>query len=234
MIFVLKNGHLFCNLRYANNLSTHEAQWEDAKLQHLAEKAAWPYKWLTHTLYQAHNRTEVVGRLLVKDVLKPKLTGADAWVGLAPPTNGSDPQSGWQMQGLDYEYWTRADGNGAFSVKGVRPGIYTLYAWNSGVVEELRMGGIAVAGSAVDLGNVIMVVPRMEDNVIVWEIGTPNRDTSEFYHGDTDWWAPMNHLRFPEEFPNPLVYSELQYKCQLFRNFLLKMQRLWRIAPETC
>ena len=42
--------------------------------------------------------------------------------------------------------------------------------------------------------------------VIVWEVGIPNRDTLEFFHGSTDWWQPMLHLQFPNEFPSPLVH----------------------------
>ena len=84
---------------YANKLSGYAKQWEDAKLQHLAEKAAWPYQWVTHPLYQAGNRSQVRGRLLVADSLKPMLSGADAWVGLAPPTNASDPRSGGNSKG---------------------------------------------------------------------------------------------------------------------------------------
>ena len=86
---------------YANDMPTHEAQHEDAKLQYLAEKAAWPYSWVTHPLYQTQNRSEVTGRLQVQDTLKPKLTGADAWVGLCLRANASQTAGGiWQNQGL--------------------------------------------------------------------------------------------------------------------------------------
>ena len=196
-------------LLYANSLSNHEERWEDAKLQHLAEKAAWPYSWMTHPLYQATTRSEVRGRLLINDALKPMLSGADAWVGLAPPpTNASDPQSGWQEQGRDYEYWTRADGGGRFAIQGVRPGTHTLFAWNAGVVRELRLDGVEVSASAVvHLGNVTLTVPRAPGHVIVWEVGIPNRGIGEFFHGSTDWWEPLLHLTFPKDFPNPLIYE---------------------------
>lgn len=41
------------------------------------------------------------------------------------------------MLGLEYEYWVRADGDGAFRLEGVRPGSnYTLFAWTAGTVRQ--------------------------------------------------------------------------------------------------
>jgi hypothetical protein len=219
-------------LLYANNISTHEQQWADAKLQHLAEKAAWPYAWVSHPLYQARSRSEVRGRLVVVDALKPHLTGADAWVGLAPPTNASDPSGGggWQNQGRDYEYWIRADGDGRFNIKGVRPGTYTLYAWNVGVVQELALDGIDVGSGVTNVGNITLEVPRAGGSVIVWEIGIPNRDTSEFYHG-ADFWQPMLHLGFPAEFSNPLVYDTKS--CDWHRSINYAQSRYFDENPDT-
>lgn len=220
-------------LLYANALPSHEEQWEDAKKQYLAERAAWPYSWVGHPLYQARNRTVVTGRLHIKDALKPRLTGADAWVGLAPPTNTSAPMGGgWQNQGQDYEYWVRADGDGRFRIAGVRPATYTLYAWTAGVVRELAVDGVEVGSTAQDLGDVTLEVPRAANSVIVWEVGVPNRDTAEFYHGyetTADWWTPMNFLRFPSEFSNPLRYNA--HSCEWARAINYAQSRYFSDNP---
>lgn len=50
--------------------------------------------------------------------------------------------------------------------QGVRPGIYTLYAWNAGVVPELASDGIIVRPGLVDIGNFTLEVPRVEGNII--------------------------------------------------------------------
>lgn len=97
-------------LLYMNSCPTDaDACWADAKAKVLTEQAAWPYRWLTTTpLYpQAEARGTLTGTLVVNDVLKPSLTGAGAWVGVAQP----DPGGNWQNESKRYQYWARADGS---------------------------------------------------------------------------------------------------------------------------
>src|SRR5262249_45470218 len=95
-------------LLYINSCpSGADACWADAKAKAQTERAAWPYSWLITTpLYpQADGRGTVTGSLVVNDRLKPSLTGAGAWVGLAQP----DPGGNWQYESKRYQYWVRAD-----------------------------------------------------------------------------------------------------------------------------
>lgn len=40
----------------------------------------------------------------------------------------------------DYQFWTRADMNGFFTINNVRPGDYNLFAWVPGFIGDYRFG----------------------------------------------------------------------------------------------
>jgi len=177
--------------------------WADAKAKVQAEQAAWPYSWLTTTsLYPpASSRGTVSGTFIVNDPLKPSLTGAGAWVGVAQP----DPGGNWQYESKRYQYWATADGSGNFSIPNVRPGTYVLSAYITGAVGEYSQANVTVtAGGTTALGNVTwnLVHPG---NSIAWEIGVPDRSAAEFWHG-TDYFQAFLYDGFANEFPNPIDY----------------------------
>jgi rhamnogalacturonan endolyase len=220
-------------LLYFNNKNSPDECWADAKAQGQKEKQQWPYKWLRTKEYQADRRGTVTGKLSVKDKLKPKLNGAGAWVGLALPEkeNGN-----WQFQGKDYQYWTKADKNGAFTIEDVRAGSYTLYAFVDGAVGEYSKDNIVVeADKTTKLGEVVWIVPH-KGNKIVWEIGIPDRTAAEFRHGKTDYYESFLFETFSKEFSNPLEYdaaennrTDLNYAHNPYRK---KEAWKWRINFE--
>jgi rhamnogalacturonan endolyase len=191
-------------LIYFNNKKGAEACWADAKRQAAEENAAWPYAWLDNELYQAKERTVVKGKFIAKDPLKPDLSTDGAWVGLALPEKEAGP---WQSQGKSYQYWAKAGKLGSFSIKGVRPGTYTLYAFTKGAVGEFSKEDVTVkAGTPLDLGNITWNVTH-PGKTIAWEIGVPDRLPAEFRHGSTDYWEPFLYEKFSSEFANPLEYN---------------------------
>jgi rhamnogalacturonan endolyase len=190
-------------LLYFNNKDNPDDCWADAKAAAQIEKQQWPYKWLKANEYQSDNRGAVTGTFIVKDKLKPDVSGAGAWVGLALPekTNGN-----WQYQGKDYQYWTKADSNDNFTIENVRPGNYTLYAFTNGAVGESRFNGITVrAKKTTSLGKLVWKVPH-KGRKIAWEIGVPDRTAAEFKHGSKDYYEPYLFETFAAEFVNPLEY----------------------------
>lgn len=181
-----------------------DALWADARAQVAAETGAWPYPWLTdNPLYPlAGDRGAVSGRLAVTDALKPDLTGAGAWVGVAQP----DPGSNWQFDSKHYQYWVRADADGSFTIPNIRPGSYTLYAFVNGAVGEYSQTDVSVAaGETTTLGDVVWNVFH-PGNSIAWEIGIPDRDSTEFRHG-SDYFEPFLYQQFSSEFSGPLEYT---------------------------
>ena len=70
-------------------------------------------------------------------------SAAGAWVGLAHAAlcGGTSAKRGpitidWQTDGKHYQYWTRADAAGRFTIRNARPGVYTLYAFTDGVLGD--------------------------------------------------------------------------------------------------
>ncbi len=193
-------------LLYCNRTSAFSepggALWADARAQVAAEQAAWPYAWLVNEDYPAAaNRGTVTGRLVITDALKPSVSAAGAQVGLAP-AGASD----WQFEAKGYQYWTRADTDGNFSLSGVRPGAYTLHAFNDGVVGEFSKPAVAVAAGETNAqGTLAWEVPHAGAS-IAWEIGVADRTAREFRHG-SDYFHPYLWDKFGTEFENPLVYT---------------------------
>jgi rhamnogalacturonan endolyase len=192
-------------LLYCNSSTDGDACWADAIAQSETEKSAWPYPWVAdHDAYPSkQERGSVSGTFVVKDHLKPNVSGVNAWVGLDQPDT---PPVNWQDDSRHYEYWVHAGRNGSFTIPNVRPGTYTLYAFTTGAVGEFSQANVAVtAGASTPLGQVTWNVPHPGSS-IAWEIGVPDRTASEFRHGD-DYFQPYLWNQFPAEFSNPLEYT---------------------------
>jgi rhamnogalacturonan endolyase len=178
--------------------------WADAQAQAKAEQAAWPYVWLTaNPAYPlANERGSITGHLIVRDALKPNLTGANAWVGVAQP----EPNGNWQFESKHYQYWVKTDAQGKFRIPNVRPGTYTLYAFTDGAVGEFSKQDVMVTtGATTALGDLTWNIPH-KGTRIAWEIGVPDRTAKEFRHGN-DYFQGYLWQNFTREFPNPLDYT---------------------------
>jgi rhamnogalacturonan endolyase len=181
-----------------------DACWADAKRQSVAEREAWPYSWMggVNGYPLKYDRGSVAGRLTIKDPLKPTLTGAKAWVGLAQP----DPGGNWQFESKHYQYWERASADGSFVIPHVRPGTYALYAFTAGALGEFSRTNVVVkAGDPTMVEELVWNVPHPGAK-IAWEIGVPDRSAKEFRHGD-DYFQALLWDKFPGEFRNPLEYT---------------------------
>jgi len=192
-------------LLYFNEGADGDACWADAKARAEREAEAWPYEWVKNADYPLEaQRGGVSGQLVVKDRLKPDVSGGGAWVGLAAPEHG--PDTGWQWQATAYQYWVHTDAEGKFTVPHVRPGEYTLYAFTRGAVGEFARAGVTVrAGAVTHLGELRWDVPH-HGSAIAWEIGVPDRTAAEFRHGK-DYFLPLLYQELPRELPNPLEYT---------------------------
>ncbi|KAF8411333.1 hypothetical protein HHK36_003880 [Tetracentron sinense] len=171
---------------YLNSVFTGEDPnwlWEDAKDQMYIEVQSWPYSFPASQDFPPPDQRGIVsGRLLVQDrYISDEYISADtAYVGLAPLGNVGS----WQRECKGYQFWTKADADGYFSVYNIRAGDYNLYAWVPGFIGDYKYDvDITITeGSDIDLGDLVYEPPR--DGPTLWEIGIPDRSAAEFYVPD--------------------------------------------------
>ena len=212
----------------------------DAAAQADAEANAWPYVWFaSNTNYaQAPNRGTVTGKIVISDSGNPNASAANLWVGLEqrPSTPTSPAPSDFQLFGKNYQFWTHTDTNGNFAIPNVVAGAnYTLFAFGPGAIGQFQSQAlpgattpisIAVAspsfsvtvsgGTTNNLGTVTWTPARV--GATVFEIGVPDRDSTEFRHGSDYWhgdignatnfpvnWAPF--MNYGLDFPNGVNYT---------------------------
>lgn len=193
-------------LIYTSTAATGDANWAAAKQRAQLEKTRWPYRWLTgNPEYPlAAARGGLAGRFVIQDPLKPAVTGKNAWIGV---TQLSNTDNQWQFEEKNYQYWVKTDAQGNFTIPNVRPGSYTLFAYSDGEVGEYSRANVVVtAGSTAALGTVTWAIPRTNGR-LMWEIGVPDRKSSEFKFGAFDYAEGYAQDRFPTTFTNPIEYN---------------------------
>jgi rhamnogalacturonan endolyase len=191
-------------LIYCNAAGDHEKLWKAALARAAKEAAAWPYDWVAGVDYPAMNqRGAVSGKITVVDPLTPMAKVSNLLVGMTPqPASGKAVD--WQLDAKYYQFWTRADDKGHFTIPNIRPGTYTLRAIANGVVGEFSKADVTVAaGQSVGTGTLEWKPVRRGKQL--WEIGVPNRSAEEFRHGDRYWvWGLYNE--YPKEFPQDVNF----------------------------
>ncbi|KAK6130537.1 hypothetical protein DH2020_035718 [Rehmannia glutinosa] len=157
--------------------------WEDAKQQVLEQVESWPYSFpASHDFPTSAERGNISGKLLVRDrcMSDDYMMANGAYIGLAPPGEiGS-----WQTEGKGYQFWTRTDEQGYFSINNIRTGEYNIYAWVPGFIGDFRHDELIsiIPGCNIDMGTLVYEPPR--DGPTLWEIGIPDRSAREFYVPD--------------------------------------------------
>ncbi|XP_021853082.2 probable rhamnogalacturonate lyase B isoform X2 [Spinacia oleracea] len=172
---------------YANSMTSEgdsRQLWEDAKEQLSVEAKRWPYSFaVSDDFPSSDQRGSVNGSLLVYDrYLKTNTSARKAYVGLAAPGEVGS----WQRESKGYQFWTRTDDGGHFTIENIRPGNYNLYALIPGFIGDYRYNDTLniSAGSSMDMGDLVYDHPR--DGPILWEIGIPDRSAGEFFVPDPD------------------------------------------------
>ncbi|MBR1426000.1 MAG: hypothetical protein IJ581_00960 [Paludibacteraceae bacterium] len=176
---------------YFNTFATRDSVIADALAQQQAEQAAWPYGFIVQDeeLYPVARGT-VSGRLNIDG-----LEGRNCVV-LAQP--GSSPME----QGKDYIYHTETDSAGYFSISGVRPGTYALYAY---ALEGLNTDAfvkedITVLSGENWLGTMNWTPTRCR--TLLFSIGTNNRKSDGFMFSDS-----LRRFSLYQEVPQNLTYT---------------------------
>jgi rhamnogalacturonan endolyase len=190
---------------YINAGATPDAIIADAKLTALEEEQKWPYPWVKEPVYPI-KRTAVSGQLRVSH----GRSAAYAYIILGQPDNmqggrgggrggrtppgvnngqATDRASILYNQAGDYIFYVKADVDGKFTLPHVRPGTYTLYAWQTQgpITQSYAKDNIVVSGDKLDLG-VLDWDPPYHPNLI-WQIGKADRLAGEFKYGNVPRYA---------------------------------------------
>jgi len=192
---------------YINAAPASDAIIADAKQTAAAEQQKWPYQWVDEPTYPL-KRTTVTGQLKISH----GRSAADAYIILGQPDNmqgrggggrgfrgGGDVNNGAAAdrasilynQAGDYIFYVKADADGNFTLPHVRPGTYTLYAWQTQgpITQSFAKDGIVVTGDTLDLG-LLDWDPPYHPNLL-WQIGKADRMAGEFKFGNqprsADW-----------------------------------------------
>ena len=160
-------------LIYLNSV-TKEAMIADAKREAHEQEQQWPFEWFQNELYP-QDRATVNGQLNVT-------TGQacdSVQVVLA------EPGTELYQQNKGYIFWALTDRDGRFSIKNVRKGNYTLYAYatKGDVTDELQLKNISVDSETIDLGTIDWT-PKCYASKL-FQIGENNRMSDGFRYSDT-------------------------------------------------
>jgi rhamnogalacturonan endolyase len=199
---------------YVNSGGDPQALWKNAQGQSAREIAKWPYDWVAGVDYPRRGeRATVSGQLVLTDPQMPHAKTANLLVGLTHPAYAAPvtrPGFGpprpidWQTDAKHYEFWVRGDEQGNFAIPNVRAGTYTLHAIADGVLGEFSQADITVApGQSLNLGKLSWAPLRRGRQL--WEIGIPNRNGAEFFHGE-DYADPAISLQYATLFPQDVNY----------------------------
>ena len=228
-----------------------QALYSDALAQAAAEQAAWPYSWFTNANYApASGRGVVAGTMVINDSFNPNASASNLWVGLIQQPISGEGNCDFQQWAKPYQFWVKTGADGTFVISNViAGGNYTLYAFGPGAAgtfqSQPQSGGSApntldipaspfvvtvAAGATTNLGQVIWRPARV--GATVFEIGYPDRNATEFRHGE-DWWVgdigpgPTNPLPIwskwlecPFDFPNGPNYVVGQSRWSTDWNFI--------------
>lgn len=197
-------------LIYANSGNSPDEMFQDAKAQAVTESGKWPFSWVDGIEYPSmEERATVRGTMVLND----PVTGSEFTnlsVGLTAPEykavypDREGPTINWQRDAKYYQFWTKGNSDGTFEIDKVRPGSYSIYAFSDGVLGEyLKTDVVVKEGQTLDLGSLNWTPVRNGDQV--WEIGIPNRNSSEFFMGD-QYNDPETPIKYAELFPNDVNF----------------------------
>jgi rhamnogalacturonan endolyase len=194
---------------YANTGDDAQTIYDDAKNRAAGEAAKWPYEWLEGADYpKAAGRSAVSGRMVQDDVATLRNLNVGLTAGEYHSPRGDDDVppafTNWQRDAKFYQFWTKGSEDGTFEITGVRPGRYTLYAFADGILGEFVQAGVTVEpGKPLLLGELKWTPVRK--GRMLWEIGIPNRNASEFFmagkHRD-----PEISLAYARLFPDDITF----------------------------
>ncbi|PPS03515.1 hypothetical protein GOBAR_AA17149 [Gossypium barbadense] len=105
-----------------------------------------------------------------------------AYIGLAPLGDVGS----WQRECKGYQFWTKADEDGNFTIDNIRTGEYNIYAWVPGFIGDYKYDVVVNITEGCDINMGDLIYEPLRNGPTLWEIGIPDRTAAEFYIPDPD------------------------------------------------
>jgi hypothetical protein len=120
-----------------------------------------------------------------RGTVSPTISGAGGGTNLGWAVLG-DEYTNMQYTTQGYEYWVNLNSSGAGTMSNVVPGTYRLTAYLLGQWGELRYDGVSVAAGNTTSPSLTFKPENFSPSgdSAVWTIGTPDRSSHEFLHGE--------------------------------------------------
>ena len=111
----------------------------------------------------------------------------------------SDPATNFQYSSQGAQYWLDISKDGTGTFQGVIPGTYRMSVYDLGQWGEMRQENVVVTAGQTTTVPTVNFVPE-NFGTTVWTIGTPDRSSHEFLHGqdanghdDREYWGNWNY-----------------------------------------
>lgn len=179
-------------LIYANQAATPNRLWFDIDRQLAAEKAQWPYDFVSAPEY-AKTRGTLTGEVRLNGVAAGK-----SKVVL------SDLKTAWPDSVKGYNYWGDVYADGQFRIDGIAPGTYALSVTGADQPNDLTGRTVTIAAGEQDTGTIFW--NKATHGKTLWQLGTFDRQAAEFRNGDDSRGYQMFTL-YPQQFPNDVDYT---------------------------
>ncbi len=195
--------------QYFNEGNDPEALYQDALSVAAAEQAKWPYQWVNDPLYPLV-RSQVTGKLLFNDGTPCRNTTVIL----------GKPGLNIERQTADYIYYTTTDDKGFYTLKNVRFGKYSLYAyqtfpyWDETALCEntsqgttqcigsntecLQADGIVISRPTQTLSDITWKVPR---DKVLWQLGKATRTCEGYLFA-----GELRNYKWPQMVPETLHF----------------------------
>ena len=185
---------------YVNRGDTFLDKWEDAKSKLASEQARWPCAWVEDTHY--FDRGSVGGKVEMPSGSSPE--GAYVVVNIPGETKGKKGERyrTWNQNNGRYQYWTRADASGAWSITNVMADAYSVTVWKEGVAGEVEIPDVVVAkGRHTDVGTIRCL---KVDTKLAWRIGEADRT---WLYNEEKRYNWETFMKYRNRFPNGVEFK---------------------------
>ena len=186
---------------YLNKGDTFLEKWEDAKNKLEYEKTQWPYAWVEDDHF--FERGSISGKVEMFDGSSPE--GAYVVVNMPGETNGKKGERyvTWCQSNSPYQYWTRADKDGNWSIDNVHSDTYTVTVWKEGYPGEVAKENVFVEPSInTDVGTITF--KEYSNGTLSWRVG--DADRTWLYDSEKNFdWSLLHY--YPLRFPNDVEFK---------------------------
>ena len=186
---------------YINKGETFLDKWEDAKNKLAHEQSKWPCAWVEDPHY--FDRGSVRGKVEMSDGSSPE--GAYVVVNIPGETKGkkNERYRTWNQNNGRYQYWTRADKDGTWSIKNVMADEYCVTVWKEGCPGEIERPNVVIAkGADTDVGTIRFA--ERTNGKLAWRIGKADRT---WLYNEEKRYNWETFMKYRNRFPNGVEFK---------------------------